>query len=340
MATAVRSSTEISEKHRIPTLDGWRGVAILLVLVGHFSQRIYPSEPRWVSHISQHGVAIFFVLSGFLITTLLTGERQRCGSINLWRFYVRRLFRLMPCAWCYLAALPLMEARERLKLFNYSEILGCLFFFRNYLDHASQHPITAHFWSLSIEEQFYLFWPSMLVLLGGRRSLRLALTCAVLIAAWRFLHWTELSQSRFMVSTGTQYRADALLVGCASALTMPHIKPLLRPWMVLPILAAIGWCVVRNPDLIPLHESILIALLLMATSQCETSLFRPLDWKPIAFLGTISYSIYIWQQPFTLFSDYSLSSVLFLTLPKLLIVSCASFYCVERPMIRLGRRFL
>src|ERR1700731_4102388 len=131
---------------RIPTLDGWRGVAILLVLIGHFMPRTYFSLVRT---IGGHGVSVFFVLSGFLITSRLLDEQERNGRINLLRFYLRRIFRLMPCAWTFLLVV------WTLGIVKPGEIESCLFFFRNYVAFGPSGP-TVHFWSLSIEEQFYL----------------------------------------------------------------------------------------------------------------------------------------------------------------------------------------
>src|SRR5580692_4954116 len=92
---------------RIRTLDGWRGIAILLVLVSHYSPL---NSALSVHGVGQHGVAIFFVLSGFLITTLLCEERSKNGVIDLRAFYKRRFFRLAPGAWCYLVSIVLLFA--------------------------------------------------------------------------------------------------------------------------------------------------------------------------------------------------------------------------------------
>jgi peptidoglycan/LPS O-acetylase OafA/YrhL len=316
---------------RIPTLDGWRGIAILLVLIGHFSPSLAPHEPAWIEKIGQHGVAIFFVLSGFLITTRLLHEDR----IDLRGFYLRRLFRLMPCAWLYLGSLSLLSALSGAKLATAPEIFSCIFSFRNYFD--AQHLPTAHFWSLSIEQQFSLVWPALLLLTGIRRARWLALATAVLLASWRLLHWTQISSQPFAASTATQYRADALLIGCALALALPGIVRYLRAWMAGPLLIGIALCICRYPDMIPLHESILIALLLAVTSQIPMPGAALLNWRPLAFLGAVSYSVYIWQQPFFLLAGHTVHGLI-TALAALALVSLASYYLVEQPLIRLGRR--
>jgi peptidoglycan/LPS O-acetylase OafA/YrhL len=323
---------------RIPTLDGWRGIAILLVLVGHFAPSIGGSSIPWLNRIGLHGVAIFFVLSGFLITTLLMREREQTGTVNLRRFYLRRFFRLMPCAWCFLAMMAFLNAWTPTKLFSPGEIYGAIFFFRNYVG-SELHPITGHFWSLSIEEQFYLFWPSLLLMLGATRARWFAVAAAAAIAAYRFLHWGEISSQPFAVSEMTQYRADALLVGCIMALVLPELRRYLRAWMALPLLAGVLACMRLHSDMIPLHESVLVALLLAVTSQCSAPFLRVLDFKPLAFLGTISYSIYVWQQPFWMFARPTVTGVC-VALSMLAAVAVASYYLIEKPAIAFGRKLV
>ena len=147
---------------RIPTLDGWRGIAILLVLFDHTMNvfRGYGASP-WVQ-TGQHGVTLFFVLSGFLITSSLLN-----GPIDLRSFYIRRIFRLMPVAWAYLGLLLLLNLRVH--VVSKSAVLASLFFYRNF-EAATFGSATWHFWSLSLEEQFYLVWPIVLLLAGARRS--------------------------------------------------------------------------------------------------------------------------------------------------------------------------
>ena len=143
--------------NRIPTLDGWRGIAVLLVLVGHFSGRVNTGELGWLTLIGLHGVAIFFVLSGFLITTILQREFEATGRVDLRRFYLRRFFRLMPCAWCYLLAILGPPGLLMRTIVPGRDLLSCVFFWRNYYhDSAFADAFTSHFWSLAIEEQFYL----------------------------------------------------------------------------------------------------------------------------------------------------------------------------------------
>jgi len=139
---------------RITTLDGWRGVAISLVIAEHAGWERFPHQ-LW-NGLGSLGVDIFFVLSGYIITTRLIQERAATGTISLSSFYVRRAFRILPVVGCYIAVLAVLSLFLPMDV-RASQLAGSLFFFRNYQFAATWTGIyTAQFWSLSIEEHFYL----------------------------------------------------------------------------------------------------------------------------------------------------------------------------------------
>ena len=322
---------------RIPSLDGWRGIAILLVLASHtaiaFRHIIYVPH---VDAIGQHGVAIFFVLSGFLITRLLVSEEQTNGKIDLRGFYVRRFFRLAPCAWVYLAVLIAIYSGVQHKPFTTTDIAGCLLFFRNFIDTTGLHAsATGHFWSLSIEEQFYLFWPFILLFAGAKRCRWICLIGALFIALYRFQHWGQLSQLPLQATFGTQYRADSLLIGCAAALWLRDLEPYLRKWMILPLFFALVACMVTYGQLIPIRESVVVALLLAITSmESRSSVTSSLDWMPLRTIGKYSYSLYIWQQ-LLLLTRWP-THILLAELVLLPVLAAASYNFLEQPIRRYG----
>lgn len=143
------------EHRRIPALDGWRAIAILLVIAEDLQVGTLGRLPF---HTGLHGVTLFFVPSGYLITRRSLSEKERTGTINLPAFYWRRFRRLMPAAWTYLLVLLvlLLVAGRAIPVVGF---LSALLFFRNYSDPRG---LTGHFWSLSIEKQFYLIWPFLL----------------------------------------------------------------------------------------------------------------------------------------------------------------------------------
>ena len=301
-----------------------------MVLIDHANRAMGPNNAET---IGLHGVTIFFVLSGFLITTGLMREKEATGRIDLRKFYIRRFFRLMPCAWNFLLFALVMAMLSPERSVALSNIIAALFFFRNYAQlFVPNYALTGHFWSLSIEEQFYLIWPSLLILLGMHRARWFAVAGATAIAIYRFAHW-----SNIVVPWGTHVRADALLAGCAVALFLPTIRKWLRAWMAIPLLTGLVLCIIRYRGLIPLHESAIIALLLAVTSSSESALFRILDWKPVAFLGTISYSLYVWQQPYAL-AVFSHSMQPLAAVLELFGIALISYFFLEEPLVVLGHK--
>ena len=323
-----------SSPRRIRSLDGWRGIAILLVLIDHaqvitrFSAN--PQRPFWLGLIGQHGVAIFFVLSGYLITRILSSEREQTGRINLRSFYVRRFYRLMPCAFLFLVAAAAVGLPRG--LVTPLDLLGCLLSFRNYVPAHPGSLFTSHFWSLSIEEQFYFVWPTTLAVFGLRRSRWIAcagaLTVALLRASTTF-HSGD--QTQF-----TQFHADTLLVGCLAALLRREIVPYLRRWMALPLLAGLAYSIFAYQPLIPLQESCVIAALILVTSELG-ALGAVLEFAPLKIIGVLSYSLYIWQE-FFLMTAASAADLIWAA-PMLAAVAFASYQLIERPFIERGRKY-
>lgn len=150
---------------RLPGLDGLRAVAVLLVIFHHLcSQGTFAGWPAVADVLKRgsFGVQIFFVLSGFLITWLLLGEDARHGQIALGRFYVRRALRILPPALLYLAVMFVLTLAGVFAI-GRRDFLYSLFFIRNAYG-VGGDPQLAHYWSLAVEEQFYLVWPVVVAL--------------------------------------------------------------------------------------------------------------------------------------------------------------------------------
>lgn len=320
---------------RIPTLDGWRAIAILLVLFAHFQRQLlghFFFNQEWLD-LGQHGVTIFFVLSGFLITSnLLKNE-----SIDLRQFYIRRFFRLMPAAWTFLLVLCLLTLLTPMKSVG-ADLWGCLFFFRNYqVSAGSSIGITDHFWSLSVEEQFYLAWPGVLALLGRRNAAILAGVAAIAIAIFRFTHQAYYT-SNYLFWLRTEVRADAIIIGCLIAFLLTRAD--VRAWFqrhsgVIFASCAIPLCAdfYFYQSLIPLHESILVALMIAATVNNPRMIAsRVLELSHIKTTGQISFSLYLWQGLFFR-ARWTVLGIILTPIAALL-----SWKLIEQPGIRAGAR--
>jgi len=152
---------------RFPALDGWRAIAIGLVMWHHATTGFYANEDLYYntskSQLGAFGVDIFFGLSGLLISALLLEEYSQKGSISLAGFYTRRIFRILPPCFAFLLMAVLLGLIQ-----SPLELASCLAFFRNYLPVSLGGYYTGHLWSLAVEEHFYLLWPAVLVWLIAR----------------------------------------------------------------------------------------------------------------------------------------------------------------------------
>ncbi|MGC1297760.1 MAG: acyltransferase, partial [Alloacidobacterium sp.] len=178
----------------IPTLDGWRAVAILLVMLHHDRlHHFLGTAGIWLQKYGSRGVDLFFALSGLLICTRLLEEEQLTGTIRLKNFYLRRLFRIQPAVLVYLATICLLMLAGALQ-HAWGGILFGLLLVRNYfpLHLVTRDYYTGHIWSLSVEEHFYLFLPFFLRRVRNHRA-TILLSCVVLLSLWRHFVFTHSS---------------------------------------------------------------------------------------------------------------------------------------------------
>lgn len=349
--TSQTNTKEIrKEPNHIPSLDGWRGVAVLLVLVDHSTESLDLGRFDHFLRLGATGVALFFALSGFLITTRLLQEKQRNGSISLKKFYIRRVFRLIPASFTYLLVIG---ALTFLGVFAVTreQWLGSLFFFRNYIpmDLPSAGWYTAHFWSLAVEEHFYLIWPALLILSGGSTVVPAAL--AVVMAIWRYidLHY-HVIHAQLWFPGRTDVRLDGLLWGCVLGILL--MKPKFRDWFTrvytwwmwgLCLAAYLASNLLSGRHNYSPYEPALIALIVVwPVLHTNNWLAGLLDLGFLKWVGHLSYSLYVWQQLWLVFPDAPAVFGRFQQLPLnvLCIFASASlsYYLIEKPMVNLGHR--
>ena len=178
-------------ERQLPGLDGLRMVAVSLVVIYHANHRDGFATGTWLSTIVENGwfgVAIFFVLSGFLITHLLIREEARAGGVGLRNYFLRRIIRIVPPAYFYIAIVTLLAAAGLITM-PWSHLRPSLLF---YVDYVGTGPVTGHYWTLSVEEQFYLIWPLAFVALRTNRS-------RLVVAAARCSRGTDLETPKHRV---------------------------------------------------------------------------------------------------------------------------------------------
>lgn len=331
-----------NDRHYLPTLDGWRAVAIIAVLCCHAG---WPTAA--LAPYGAMGVSVFFALSGFLITRRLMEGRR----IDLKDFYRRRAFRILPPIVVYLAIVGVLGLGMHVIPMDRGQLLASLFFYRNYLTApVSQGWYTGHFWSLAVEEHFYLMWPALLWIAGPRRARWIAPALALAIAMWRaadaHYDWIgRLNPALRGSPARTDYRLDILLFGCAVALVWdsPRVQTLLQRFggTALAVSAAIAavCCQVWTPPGYLTMVAVLMALLPAATVAKPGSWAgRTLEIPLLVWIGRISYSLYIWQQLFLPPRAIGIWQRTPWNLAAVFLCAAASYYLVERPAIAFGKR--
>jgi peptidoglycan/LPS O-acetylase OafA/YrhL len=333
---------------RIPSLDGLRALSIALVLLAHLTGTRHfaaiPELGRW--QLGNLGVRVFFVISGFLITTLLLEEVDRTGTVSLGQFYLRRMFRIFPAFYVFCLVLFVLERTQIIAL-RPGDLTAAVTYTMNY--HHDRSWYAGHLWSLSVEEQFYLFWPAILFFAGPRGGLRVAAMVVLAAPSLRLAMglWPSLRPG---IGETFPSVADALATGCVLAG--------LRPWLTrssrwqrffhAPLFwlapLAVAACA-RNPsarlDWL-VGETVMnvgIAVIIEKTIRMPHDLLgRVLNARPLVVIGTMSYSLYLWQQ---LFLNRRGSAAVHSFPWNLLLVglvALASYYLVERPFLRMRVR--
>jgi peptidoglycan/LPS O-acetylase OafA/YrhL len=327
-------TTKKTLDRRIPSLDGLRAVSIALVIASHFNTVPIPG----LRHLEygNFGVRVFFVISGFLITTLLLQERADTGSISLRYFYARRFARIMPAYWGYLAVIALLIPAGAVAA-EYRDFAPAFFYLTNY---AKVGVALAATWSLSVEEQFYLIWPSVLRLTGMRRAILVCVAALIVAPAFRVLSdlglWPTNPREAF------ECVCDALASGCLLAILRRPLwefaayrRFVSSPYALLTLLVVLAGLAVNRSTLM-LDAVGITALNVSIAIAIDNLMRRPssvvgkaLNSTPLVWTGTLSYSLYLWQQPFT---DSPLPFLV--KISGTLGCACASYYWLERPLRR------
>jgi peptidoglycan/LPS O-acetylase OafA/YrhL len=339
-----------SGSDRIPSLDGLRALSILLVLLAHVSGTTGFPIPMHVMEtfdIGNMGVRVFFVISGYLITGLLIREEQQTGTISIRQFYFRRTLRIFPAYYTFLALVAIAAAAGWVALKPH-DMLHALTYTENY--NADHSWIVGHTWSLSVEEQFYLLWPAVLLLSGTRRGMWIAaaFACAVPLIRVGIYYAAPVWYPR----TGYTFEGvgDAIATGCLLAGWRSRLWANLRyrallqsRWFWLVPAAAFGISSADRPriqGLVGITAMNICAAICLdwAIRNSEGAVGRVLNSAPLVFIGQMSYSLYLWQQPFLDRSSTSPLSRFPVNIALAVAAALSSYYLVERPCLRMRKR--
>ncbi len=342
----------------IPSLDGLRAVSILLVVLSHI--RFSNGTPKFLSDglallpSGDIGVTIFFVISGFLITSLMLQEGDLHGNIDVTKFYIRRILRILPVNYLYIFIVFLANGLERLDIqpVNYWQALTYTVNFS-----LTGSWMLGHLWSLAVEEQFYLFWPWIMKLskkMITRTALFIILFAPIVRVAAHFY-----PQYRLILLAPFLGFADSLMIGSLLAVSRgayPGVwnSSWLKNGALLPLAITTIWATQLMSHIshcgfftLPFGRtliSISAACILARTITVKQGfVFSLLNTSVMKYFGTLSYSLYIWQEFFLCPAEFPFAGAWWRWFPVnvllALIAAALSYHFWEKRFLKLKARF-
>lgn len=321
-AAPTRALDAPSAVHRVAYLDGWRGLAILLVLQSHF----LPWAPL---ESGQLGVDAFFCLSGLLMSEILFVRRT-----PLVTFYKRRISRIVPAFMLFVVVIYGVAALYGNK-HGWGEMLSTLFFLRTYF--PAQPDIwntglpIGHLWSLNVEEHSYVFLSLLTTLTFLRRREAWALAAASLVTmVLYYVYSTSPTMRTTSYEARTEVAASFLLVSAAYFLVRDRVTPWVRPWMPLAALpiAATGYLLDAHWWVAAIVSPLALAFAVNHLGETPAVVRKLLKAAPLRMMGIWSFSIYLWQHPFYTYKSMLPTGVAFV---GTMVVGLASYYLLENP---------
>jgi peptidoglycan/LPS O-acetylase OafA/YrhL len=340
---------------RVPCLDGIRAISIALVIMAHsqetkHSQLLKPLLWLFGGHF---GVTCFFVISGFLISLLLFREFDRRQTISLSTFYARRALRLFPAYIAYLVFV-LAITRATIHPIPWPYWRSALTYTMCYMPRLNSIWNLGHLWSLAVEEHFYFFWPILIFYLRPKRAIILAGIYVILSPAIRFLIWRQ-HREWLDVDFSSLTQMSSIATGCILGfIVFNHNHELMRILKGPLAIALAGFSLIAlTASAIFSHmsgkyyiafsdpvASLLVAACLLGIWYSPGShLHRWLNNPAMVAVGILSYSMYLWQQPFTNPSTASWVCRWPQNLLFIFAMAAVSYLIIERPFLQLKTRF-
>jgi peptidoglycan/LPS O-acetylase OafA/YrhL len=343
----------------LPSLDGWRAVAILAVIFFHDRSHDFGKFSDVMHKYGSYGVDVFFAISGVLICSRLLQEESDRGGISLSSFYIRRVFRILPAAWTFLAIYLGLVFLGQLPM-DSGGITTAFLMIRNiwvrFAGDTANNWYTIHFWSLSVEEHFYLLLPGLIVFWprASRGFMLGLLALACLLWSEVILHFGSLQITGVWLRTDV--RIGSLLVPAflAVQLRQRSIREWATNWITPAVsiglfLAACLFLYFMPPQKATAAAALILPvglpmILISTMLHPKAMLTRILELPPVRYIGHLSYSLYLWQQVF--FFDAHMPAKWPLSIVQLFpwnyaaaaICAAGSYYLIEKPLIRIGHK--
>jgi peptidoglycan/LPS O-acetylase OafA/YrhL len=358
--------------NRIKSLDGIRAIAVCMVLISHSVNQPGISL-GWLSGtlgetsvrlLGRFGVFLFFVLSGYLITTLLLREKQKTGVIDLRRFWIRRALRIFPIFYTYILVIGLLIAFAKLLVdplaiaFAATCTLNYAFLFSSQ-SLGEDYAIIGHFWTLAVEEQFYLFFPILVSYLSREAAFKATLililiTPSITVATYLLMPTSH----QFTSIMGHNVFGVSIALGCLSVISQECGRLVrFRGCLATPLAALAGliYGIVMYPWLaetfggyaMTIGGELLLGLSSLAiiaySVECpvHSQLSRMLNNRSVVSLGMLSYSIYVWHQLPMHFKIPNVDPLVSNLIAGVVSIGLAvlSYYFLETPFLNLRDRF-
>lgn len=342
---------------RLVSLDGLRAVSILLVIIGHISHTDQFHEYKQYFEYfdwSDFGVHIFFVISGFLITTILLNEESKNEKISLKNFYTRRVLRIFPAYYFFIFCIYILGLHYDLGVK----------YFASSLTFTTGLPVFSgttgwtlgHTWSLAVEEQFYLLYPFFLVIIRKKAMRHFILFAGVLLFPFlrAYLYHAWFPKFTFSIL----YRGDCIIWGCLLAFYTKEIKKIFEKnnkllgyaifilflcILILKIFSINFYAGFLTVPFMITFQSLLAVLIITRYTilkPASSFVFRLLNNKTMVFIGMLSYSIYLWQQLVIQPHSYDFFWATFpINIVIIFVLAWLSYTLIETPFLKLRKYF-
>jgi len=351
------SVPEILKPSHLQGLDGLRGVSIIIVILAHIFR--FTKIGEYIN--GDIGVHIFFVISGFLITTIILKERLNTGSVNFKNFYLRRSLRIFPVAYLFILVLVFLNYFFHLEI-KAKSIISAALYLKNIPSKNITDWYTGHFWTLSIEEQFYILVPIVLinnvnnylkiafVFIFSMLILEIIILSGVYTIPLNTLFYKAIFGLINIFGKGT----SSILIGSLSSVFifkgLINLKTIKVGYYSSITFFCLAICLFTiSSDFFlntfsPILFSIIISCIIVLNLTKNNCMVIILENRTLRFIGVLSYSLYIWQQLFTYDqpwkNSFKYSNSILLNIVALVFVACTSYFLYERPFLRLKDNFL